>query len=765
MTSKKALILCAASCLALLSGNAFAAEPAASASVEEVVVTAQRRSETAQSVPISLTAVSGEQMAAAGVDRVTDLKRLAPSFFAGSPPQAAGMRLNIRGIGSPGSVDPSVATFVDGVYIARTGALLGELLDIERVEVLSGPQGTLFGRNAAVGALNITTAAPQFTTAASASAEVGTAERVRGKLMLTGPLTDDVAGRFAAAFSSFDGYGKNLLDGRTVGRQDVFTTRAGLRFRGEVVDWTVRADYQFLSGDGVAVVTVDEDTVTPRAAANFAATTRGRAPRLTGTYDQVISQVAGGKITDRNRGLASDLNIDLGDHTLRLISGVRDWNNRQDETDVLYTAASLLGRDVRFFSETQSQELQLVSPDEGRLTYVGGLYYFHEKNGSQGRSNLGADWCDVLVGAAPRPTCNAALASGVFPAQGAGRWDLGQSTTSYAAYGQATLAATEALKLTLGARYSRDEKTGFVLFTRANPFLGGVVVPDADRMEADWERFTYRVNVSYDLSDDVMIFATHSTGYKSGGFDQSTGLAANADRVFQPEFSTNYELGVKSQSMDRRITANATLFQMDVDDLQVRSYDASTNSFNTRNAGSVRQSGVEFDLRARPASGLTLGLAATYLDSEYTEFRNAPPRPGMSGVQDLTGQRSSFSPKWQGAASVGYQGQINDRFGFDFDSTFSFTSRAYVGGEADNNPQGDQPAYNLLSARLAVYPVSKDWQIAVLGENLTDEGYCVAKFTQPSSAGFGLNDGAGGAVQRCILGAPRTVRLQASFRY
>lgn len=405
---------------------------------DTIVVTAQRRAETAQDVPVSLTALSAEQLEEAGVRDIIDLQKVAPSFFAGSPPQVAGTRLNIRGLGSPGSTDPSVASFIDGIYIARPGALLGTLLDIEQAEVLSGPQGTLFGRNAAVGALTIATADPKFFTEGRLSAEYGTHDRARVQGVINVPLTDTLATRFAGSFDRFDGYGYNRLTDEEVGRQKTASFRGGVRLESGPVEWTVKADYQWIEGDGIAVVTVDESTVTSEAAANFDARTGGRAPLLTGTYDQVIDQQAGGNLTDEHYGLVSHFDLGIGDYTVRLISGYRNWDNRQDELDVLYTAAPIFGRDVSFFAETHSQELQLISPESRPLTYVAGLYYYDEDSGSAGQVNLGGAYCDTLVPPASRPQCNGAIAAGILPAEGAGIWDMDQTANSYAVYGQAT---------------------------------------------------------------------------------------------------------------------------------------------------------------------------------------------------------------------------------------------------------------------------------------------------------------------------------------
>jgi iron complex outermembrane receptor protein len=259
-----------------------------------------------------------------------------------------------------------------------------------------------------------------------------------------------------------------------------------------------------------------------------------------------------------------------------------------------------------------------------------------------------------------------------------------------------------------------------------------------------------------------MLFATYSTGYKSGGFDTGTGTTVGNNRVFFPETVTNYEVGAKTELLDRRLRLNATAFRMDVDDFQLRSYNGTF--YAVRNAGSLRQQGVEFEIGARPTDELELSLSGTRLASKYTDFRNAPPLPGLTGVQDLTGTRAPYSPKWQGAAAVDYTRNITDTLDLHFNVHAGFTSDIDVGIAGDGNPQGIQPGYALLGSRLAIGDQDGRWEAALALENITDRGYCVTKYSQVLAAGLGQQSNGAGTL-RCVLGEPRTVRASIKYNF
>ena len=743
-------------------GEAETSAPAPDASSDEIVVTAQRRSESAQRVPISLTVLSAGALEKANISNVQDLQRVTPSFSAYRAPQTANTRLSIRGIGSSGNaaIEPSVGAFVDGIYIARPGPLLAGLNDVSSVEVLRGPQGTLFGRNASVGAINIRTTAPTDEVEGSGALEVGGYGRVRANAILNLPVTPTVATRFSVLFDQFDGYGFNLSDGRRFGHNRTLSARGGLRWDiAPALQWLVRGDYQSQRGDGATTITVDAATVTPSTAANFNTRLNGLIPKLIDTYSYSVRQTSGGRLQDDQWGVSSDLSLGLGDYTLRLLSGFRDWDNRQTERDISLTPADLFGRNAFYRSKTHSEELQVTSPGDRALSFVAGLYYFREDYTIGTITNLNPNYCNILI----RNTMAARLAACLAGPQGGATVSrFNQVTESYAAFGQATYKLTPQWDVTLGLRYSHDDKDGTLSSVVPNSAASILNAADAATLRFNGGKVTYRANTTYRPIEDVMLFATVSTGYKSGGFDSGTGSTLGNNRVFQPETTTNYELGYKTQFFDRRLTINNTLFRMDIDQFQLRSYNGT--AFSVRNAGSIRQQGAEFEVTGRPMANLTLGVAATRLASEYTEFNNAPARPGLTGVQNLTGRRVSFSPKWQGVVSGDYRHGIGDGLSLALNSRLAFVSDTDVGSAGDGNPQGNQPGYALLGARLSLFGPDDRWELAVSGENLTDRGYCTLKYAQTLGGPLGLNS-AGATVQRCVLGEPRLLRASAKLRF
>lgn len=263
-----------------------------------------------------------------------------------------------------------------------------------------------------------------------------------------------------------------------------------------------------------------------------------------------------------------------------------------------------------------------------------------------------------------------------------------------------------------------------------------------------------------------MLFASYATGFKSGGFDASAGQApiGAANRTFNPETTKNIELGVKSQLFDQRLTANVTLYRTDITQFQFRSFDGS--QFRVRNNGEVRQQGVEFDLVARPIRPLTLTFAAAYLDSQYTDFRGAPPLPAFTAAQDLTGERLPYSPKWQGNASAQYVGELGGDMSWVARVDASYTSDVNLSASGDNNPDAEQSGYAVLGARLALRGPDQRWELALAGQNLTDKAFCLGIFNQPNNAALGVNNPAtGGTLLRCTLNEPRTITVEARARF
>lgn len=746
--------------------------------IEEVVVTAQKRAENVQDVPISVTAFSGEVLEAAGIQDIRDLRRITPSLYLATSSNTSNTRIMMRGIGTSGNtaVEPSVATFVDGVYVPRIGSLLAGLNDIGSVEVLRGPQGTLFGRNASMGAVLIRTTEPGDTLGGEVSATYGTYGVRRISAIGDLPIAETLRTRVSVLGYEADGFGRNDLTGKRMGRNDGFSARAAVKWDiTPEIAWTLRGDYQNLSGDGYNTITVVSGTVTPQTLAAWqtrldpdgAGPLMGVLPYTSDTYSRRVRQSTEGDLKDYQTGFGSDLTWDMANgYQLKLISGYRDWKNIQYQASNGNIPLELQRRTTFADSQNHSQELQLLSPDtliSGRLNFVAGLYYYEEAYDIGQNIDLTQEYCEVFI----RNTSTAARLTQCRNNTriGASYYVFTQDTESVAAYAQTNFKLTEQISVTGGIRYSEDDKTAkFRGITRNTAAAQAAEVTDMALKE---DKVTYRLSGAYKPNDDIMIFGSFSTGFKSGGFDSApgtTGPVGAAARSFLAETVENWELGVKSELFERRLVANVTVFRSDIDDLQFRSFDGL--QFRTRNNGKARQQGVEFDTMARPIPPLTLTLAGTYLDSEYLDFQGAPGLPGFGGAQNLSGERLPYSPKWQGAVSAQYVGDLANGWTWLARADLSFSSKVNLASSGDNNPDADQKGYQVLGARVAIRGPEERWEAAVYGQNLTGETFCTGIFNQPNNAAFGLNNAVTGATAlRCTLNDPRQAGVELKARF
>jgi iron complex outermembrane receptor protein len=342
--------------------------------------------------------------------------------------------------------------------------------------------------------------------------------------------------------------------------------------------------------------------------------------------------------------------------------------------------------------------------------------------------------------------------------------EFDQTTTSYAGYFQGTYRIGNRWDVTTGVRYTKDEKQADFLQESFN--VTAQRSNESTDLELTGDKVTYRLSTSFRPSDAVMLFASWSTGYKSGGFDSGGGSTVLGEaRIVQPETTENYELGARTQLLDRRLVFNATLYRMTVEDLQFRTFDGT--SFRVRNNGTIRQQGVEFDLVARPTQPLTVTLSAAWLDSEYLDFTGAPGLPGFGGVQDLTGERVPYSPKFSGAAAAQYEIELPwQALHLQLRGDASYTSEISLSAAGDNSPDALEPAHTLLGARVSLIGAKDRWELALIGQNLTDELTCGTRFAQPNDAAFGLrNTVTGGTVLRCTLSEPRTFDVAVKVRF
>ena len=761
----------------------------------QIVITAQKRSENVQDVPISVAAYSGATLEKMNVVNIEGLAKITPNLNVAKGAQTSYVRLAIRGIGAASNttVEPSVAAFLDGAYVPRVGAVISSMLDMESVEVLRGPQGTLFGRNASVGAVSFHTARPKFgdTVSGDVTAEVGNGDRYKLTGVINVPVSDHAAFRFAGSQQWFKGYWHNDFDDKQVGGTDDTILRGSFRADVGPVEWVFRADYSKIKGDAATNIDFDRSSVSTTGWNVF--TARLGTPD-TDLNDSTLNQFLTADVDDEQWGLNSTLSWDVGGgSTVRLINAYRDWNNEQLDGDVFFSPAQIASRTGVFDSKAQNHELQFISPTnqwlDGRLDLVAGLYYFHEKYHQGERLHMNAQFCNI----APIAPCINFMAANGPTVENAAVQDVHQTTDSYAAYTQANFHFTDQLYATLGGRYSSDKKDGsYDQFT--NFLLAGFRADEhATLPDISDHRFTYRAGLNYEPTEDLLFFTSYSTGYKSAGYNSGAGSPALTpqDRVFDRETTEDFELGAKTSWLDRKLTLNLTFYRMDIKGFQDRAFNGT--SFAVRNAGNLRHQGFEFDVVGKPLRNLSLFANVAYLDSEFTEYDQAPGLPGctpasaaaaipqvcqavgLGRTQDLAGKPATFAPKWSGRVGFDVSGDIGSGgYSWDFTSNLSFTSKFFGGLQNDANPQTIIDGYALLGARATLNGPGDRWSVSLFGNNLLDKQYEAGNLYQfgeslgvfnPPTGGVRNGVFPGSTAVRRLHADPRTVGASFTFRY
>jgi iron complex outermembrane receptor protein len=650
-TSLSALMIAA-----LLPSEAVAASVEAELATpptDEIIVTAaRRRAESVQDVPIAVSVVSGATLDSTGAFNVGRLVQLQPSvqFITSNPRNSA---INIRGLGAPfgltnDGIEQGVGLYIDQVYYARIAASTLDFVDVDQVEVLRGPQGTLYGKNTTAGAINITTRRPSFDFETRGELSYGNLDFIQAKASVSGPIVaDTLAARISASFTKRDGTLFNTFTGRDVNQTD------NLGLRGQVFwqasdnfDVTLSGDYNRQDPEAFAqnyVKVVPTARAANRQFANLAALS-GYAPASTNPFDRLVDNDTSLTAKQIIAGASLLANWDIGPATITSITAWRTWDwfpsNDRDFTALPITTVSANPSQQRQWS----QELRLTSNGSGRLDYVFGLFGFHQTIDTQGVQEQGAAGGLWLLG----PVANAAnpgLIDGLRSEN-----DIRYKNTSLALFGKLTWNVSDRLSIAPGIRINHDKKNG-VYDARVSGGLpaqtpaqqnlkNGVLA--SQFYEADFSNWNFSgdISLSYALADDVRAYASYARSFKSGGINLS-GVPNRADGVtpatelatVRPEQVNHYEIGLKSQFLDRAATLNIAAFRTDINDFQATVVDGAIGVIRgyLANVPKVRSQGVEIDLSLRPAQHLNAYANFAYTDARYVDFPGAPVPVELSG--------------------------------------------------------------------------------------------------------------------------------------
>jgi len=644
------------------------------ASVEEIVVTAQRRSERLQNVPVAVNAITSAGLEARGLDSAVALSAAVPGLTFATQGLAGAPFLRGVGSGSGNPTDePSVATYIDGVYIGAPFTNVFGFNNIERVEVLKGPQGTLFGRNATGGVIHVITRDPSPDTSAEASLGYANYQTVSGSAYLNAGLAEGVAVNFAGQFQDQGkGYGRSLTLGTETYKQDELSLRAKL-----LLEPTERTRV-ILSGDYGKINSAGLNYQLPRGVAGI----DGNAD-YPGRYNTRNDYP--NAIRVRQRGVSLRIEQDLDFAKLISISAYRKakgfYGVDADATPVSGTAAAEYQD-----QKSVSQELHLVSPDASPITWLVGAFYY--------RSSAAYDPL-VLLGAA---------AGGLDYLNIYGR----QKTRSGSIFAQATGEILADTKLTAGLRYTTEKQH---LISSIDSNIGIIAPRDVDSQSI--KRATWRLALDHRFTPDIMAYASYNRGIKSGGFDP---LSFGS---FKPETLDAYEVGVKSELFGRRLRLNASAFWYDYKNIQVQ---VVTQGFSTTlNAAGARIRGMDVDFEAVPVNNLTLSGGFAYTDGEYTNYSDAisfAASPGPAVIFDARGRDTVRTPKWTGSFNADYR--IPSSIG-DFTIAGSLTYSGSFAWAADNRLKQD--VYALLNGSIRWQHPDEHFNIRLWVRNLTDKHY------------------------------------------
>jgi iron complex outermembrane receptor protein len=672
----------------------------AAAALETVIVTAQRRAENPQDVGMAVSVFDADTLLAAGVTDAMQLQTVVPSLTYVATGYSA--QPYLRGIGTRLSVvglEPSIATYIDDRYVARPFAAMFDMLDVERVEVLKGPQGMLYGRNAAGGAIRAITRDPGDPAVEIAGRAGAYAER-RLSVVAGGPLADAWRGQLAAAIERRDGFATNLVPEGRAQADDVDR----VAYRGKLL-WdpsdAVAAKlslsyWHYADWGGRDVI-----------AAGVPEANRGEA--LYGGLTSRERDKIATTLTDDNdlRELAADLRFDVRLPKLDFVSVTTFADAEFDQVfDIDASSAPLVDLLALEPSKTWSQELQLLSRNEAGLEWLAGLYLYAQD---------AANTYIFLDAVAALPTFDAGtdLTNG--------RQDV--LTEAYAVFAQAAYPLGERWTGRLGGRFSSERKRA----TLADVAGAVTNVPTPYDDEREWDEFTPLVSLEY-RGDFGLAYATYSRGFKSGGYN----YPASINPVLNPESLESYEIGVKSDLASGRLNLSSALFTYDFRDLQVTR--GGTGAFiTTENAASARVRGLELEVRAALSSSLSVDFGLALIDSEYTDYTAAVLVPQLSppygsaplpGGLDARGRSLLRSPDHAAYVGLRYERRLAGGGRIPVSVDYSYKGDYYFDFSVVPETEWlEQDAYGVLNIRAAYVTVGGDWEIGVWGRNLTDASY------------------------------------------
>lgn len=766
---RPSMLMCSALVLALLAPSVFAAI----GEIEEIVVTAAKRQQTLQEVPIAVTVTDAETIERAQILDILDLQSVVPSLRVPQFQSSTQVNFVIRGFGNGANnagIEPSVGVFIDGVYRSRSAAQIGDLPGLERIEVLRGPQSTLFGKNASAGVISVVTRQPDFEWDGNAELGFTNYDGVITKGYLTGPISDTLAFSIGGSTNDRDGYTDNDTLGTEINDRNRWGLSGQLLFEpNDNMSFRLSVDYSEI------------EEVCCTAANLVSGPTAALIPLLGGQLDNEnpfsyrIFQNADPEQSVENGGISLHAEFNFDAFTVTSITAYRELESSNLGDDVDFTGADIIApQNVgQQEFETFTQEVRIASNSEGPINWLGGLYYFDEQVDTQGGIFFGPafrNYADFLTGAPGTiGAVEAALSlpPGTFFAPGQGvREFASQDNQAFSIFGQVDIDLTDRLVLTLGLNYTDDEKEVSLRQVNTDVFsnvdfapLGLTALqplqflpqllafPNAgEDGESQDDNVDYTARLAFDLTNDLNLYASFATGFKATSWNLSRDSRPTAGeraalvaagsplpnnlvtgtRQAGPEEAEVFELGLKGQY--DRISFNLAVFEQTLDDFQFNAFTGA--AFTLSNAGKTTATGLEIESTFYATENLTLTFAGTFLDVEYDSFP-------LSAFGDLSGEEVSGIPDMAISVSANYDWTWN---GFDgyFRADYQYEDETQilddpVATAALGTRGSDTREIGLLNASIGI---SKGpYELFLWGRNLTEDEYLVSAFPSVAQPG------------------------------
>ena len=783
-----------------------AADNAAPTGVEDIIVTARRRNESVQDIPVSVQAISAATVQARDLTSLEKIAAATPQFTVARASNGAGAQLTMRGIGSNATsigIEQSVAIVVDSVYYGQGRVINEGFFDLARVEILKGPQALFYGKNATAGVISLTTADPgkEREILARVGYELN-ARQLYGEVVYSTPLSDTLGLRLAVRGSKmFGGFYRNAAGSQPYPTFDVatgtlnpHTAAAAAADQPQERELIGRATLKYDGGTGLTATlkasgswndTIGNGWNYSAVRCPTGATALNPAYKCDGGFkiyqNNFPVDIAKATPFGRDNGdlyntykswqATGTINYDMENVTLNSVTNY-NWNNNKFGCDCDFLGGGVWATENASY-HAFSQELRALTKFDGPVNImVGGLYQKTKRTFFQT-----VLFASIENSAAPAGMRYVAYAK-----------DSATDGETVSAYGQATWKIVPTLEATAGVRYTHETTTSFFTQPDVNPALTGIFRPQSaatngtltgDQTFEDWSP---DVTLSWKPSSEVMVYGAYKTAYKSGGFSNSainSSLVTNnpsADLAFNPEKGRGFEAGIKTTLLDRQLRANLTLYSYKYTDLQIDFFNSQVFAYVTYNAGAARSKGVELELEYAPRAvpGLSLHGTLNYNRARYINFI-APCWGGQSIAagcsltaggqprQDLSGAPTSSAPEWTATAGVSYESEIGKglKIGGNIDTR---TTSSYL-GSSFGDPYTRQNGYAVIDAGLRIGAANDRWQLAVLGKNLTNKFYFIGAGTAPLT---GAGTGTSNATLGDIIGygaMPRTVRLQVTVKY